>query len=255
MSDPMRLSEAEPDGFAASLIRAGRRETPSDALRRASALGAGVTVASAFASKAAASGFVTKTILVSALQGMILGAVVTATLVTVPRLFSTPPTKARTETERHATAPHARTPRDVSDEKALPAPANEPASDDRRAPPRVPFTAKRAPTVEAARAATTQVVEPTNLSDELRAFELAQGAFARADLSTASAALEQYQREYAHGTLALEADVLRIEILAARGDVAGAHEKARAFLAANPTAPAARRVRSLLTKSEARTSR
>jgi hypothetical protein len=87
-----------------------------------------------------------------------------------------------------------------------------------------------------------------DLANEIRAFERARRAFASGDAASASRELYAYQRDFAHGTLSLEAEVLRIEILAASGDPAAARARARAFLEAYPSTPAARRVRSVLAR-------
>jgi hypothetical protein len=93
------------------------------------------------------------------------------------------------------------------------------------------------------------VVQRVRLADEVRAFERAESAFSRGDIETAASELTLYERSFSHGALSREAQVLRIEIVEARGDHVAARVLATAFLEANPSVPAARRVRRLLMQS------
>ena len=114
-------------------------------------------------------------------------------------------------------------------------------------------TSKRSPGPSrgpSAPANSVATVERPRFADELRAFQGAHAAFTRGDLSSAEAGLDEYQRAFPGGALALEAEVLRIELLNARGNAQALRTRARAFLSAHSTAPAARRVRKLLEQSE-----
>jgi TolA-binding protein len=122
--------------------------------------------------------------------------------------------------------------------------ANSALATSKRSPSRNPSLGPSAPANPVA------TVERPRFADELRAFEGAHAAFTRRDLSSAEAGLDEYQRAFPGGALALEAEVLRIELLNARGNTQAVRARASAFLSAHSTAPAARRVRKLLEQSE-----
>lgn len=250
MIEPTRLCEREPNGFDAALIRAGRREAPSYAARKAAAA-AGLAGA-VLTSKASATGMAFKGIAGAAVKGMIAGALLTSVIVVVPRVAA-----HRASAPRRASA------------VAVPAPphvVSSPVSSVERAPepvaavpvqsPPVADPRKRAPDGVAAApppSTTTSVVASgTRLADEVRAFEQAEASFRRGDVAAAVAALDRYDRDFARGALAPEAEVLRIELLDAQGHGAAARARAQAFLAARPEAPAARRLRNLIARSDDR---
>jgi TolA-binding protein len=117
-----------------------------------------------------------------------------------------------------------------------------------------PVKARQSASNDAPSPAASPSATGSSFSDELRAFEKAHVAFASGAVTTAASALDDYERDFPHGALSLEARVLRIEILRARGNVPEFRAKARAFLEANPSAPEARRVRNLLEQSASATS-
>lgn len=265
MKDPVRLMDEEPAGFEASLIRAGRREEPSLAARRAMAAACGVTVAVALAPKASAASSTLKPIAVMCGKGFLVGALVVGGVVLTPRIF---PERHGIEQRIAADAVHSKVPRTRAPvdpgptvvvpaptaETTLPAPsiaqsdgapAARPSIPQRGAPARAHGTVPTSPGDVAVSATPAD-----GLAEEIQAFERARRAFASGNVAVASQELDAYQRQFAHGTLSLEAEVLRIETLAAKGDLATARERATGFLAANPSAPAARRVRSVLARIE-----
>ncbi len=84
------------------------------------------------------------------------------------------------------------------------------------------------------------------LTNELEAIEAARRALANRDAHRALRLLERYRRSHPAGRLRMEAEVLRIEALAARGDRASAARLARAFTERQPNSPYTRRIQSLL---------
>jgi hypothetical protein len=238
MTDPKRLLDDEPEGFEAELLRAGRGEAPSSAAREASAVAGGLAVAGTVAPRAAAASG-TKAVLVAAAKGMVLGALVTTGAVTAAHFAgrSEPAVEQRTEAMAETPTPV------LPSSPALAALEEQP-------PPAVsaPPSPSAAPTEPEP---TTQVADSkSRVADEILAFEKAQKAFSHGNVWAASAALDEYDREFPHGTLAMEAEVLHIELLKGRGNTAAMRARARAFLDANPTAPDARHIKNLLDQTK-----
>jgi hypothetical protein len=65
----------------------------------------------------------------------------------------------------------------------------------------------------------------------------ARAALRASNVAEASALLSRLESQFPRGMLAQEREVLRIELLAARGDRKSAAARARAFIAANPKSP------------------
>ncbi len=87
--------------------------------------------------------------------------------------------------------------------------------------------------------------------DELKLLDDARKAVAVGDARAALAALDARQKRHGAGTLGPEAEVLRVEALAAAGQRQAAVVRAQGFLAQNPSSPHAGRVRSLLARLRA----
>jgi hypothetical protein len=85
-----------------------------------------------------------------------------------------------------------------------------------------------------------------SLAGEVRTIERARAALAAGNTAAASAALDDHDRDFPRGALAEEARVLRIDVLAKRGERARAESAARAFLSSHPESPHAGRLRELL---------
>jgi TolA-binding protein len=251
-----RLSEIDPDGLESQLIRAGQREAPAATLQQAAAAAGSLALAGALAPRAVAASGGAKALLLLAAKGMLAGAIVTGTVVAFtqpqqpPAVASEPPRLPALVPPKGEESPA------VS--PALPAvPAEEvteTASSTRTPAKRAPgpprATEDKAPLAQVAPTNSVATVQHPRFTEELRAFEGAHTAFTRGDLSSAETALGNYLRDFPGGALALEADVLRIELLHARGNAPALRTRARSFLTAHPTAPAARRVRKLLEQSE-----
>jgi hypothetical protein len=83
------------------------------------------------------------------------------------------------------------------------------------------------------------------LAAESGLLQNARAELRRGNLDEAGQALTQLSRRFPRGVLNQERDVLRIELLSARGDVAGARRLAARFLRAHPESPHAAQLRPL----------
>ncbi|HTA90534.1 MAG TPA: outer membrane protein assembly factor BamD [Polyangiaceae bacterium] len=81
------------------------------------------------------------------------------------------------------------------------------------------------------------------LSAELGALDAARSALAAGDANGALTQLDAYARNFPHGKLSLEAEVLRIDALAKSGQTAAARKRAEAFMKRHPDSVLASRVR------------
>jgi TolA-binding protein len=253
-----RLSEMDPDGLESQLIRAGQREAPAAAVQQAAAAAGSLALVGSLAPKAIAASIGPKALLLLAAKGMLAGAVVTGAVIAFTA-EPKPSTRAAEPARVHVFVPP-KAEESPAVSPPLPAvPAEEVPGETARSTQSGPgansarATSKRSPGPSrgpSAPANSVVTVERPRFADELRAFENAHAAFTRRDLSSAEAGLDEYQRAFPGGALALEAEVLRIELLNARGNTPAVRARASAFLSAHPTAPAARRVRKLLEQSE-----
>jgi hypothetical protein len=136
---------------------------------------------------------------------------------------------------------------------ATPAPAAAP-------PPAAPAplaTPPAAPVIALAAAATSGVAEApraalgrgareASLKVELTRLDEARGALAGGDARRALALLDAYTRAYPHGSLELEAEILRMDALAQDGHRDGARRRAQVFLRRHPKSVLAARARGFL---------
>lgn len=106
-------------------------------------------------------------------------------------------------------------------EQAEPTPQSEPP----RVEPSAPSPAKKK-----AVAADSEAVE-SGLLAEVRALEAVSAAIGAAQPDRAARALDAYHRRFPHGELAIEADVLAIQLAVARGDDGAASAGAERLLA------------------------
>jgi len=84
---------------------------------------------------------------------------------------------------------------------------------------------------------------PGPLAAELSALDAARSALASGNPSGALSGLDSYARNFPHGRLSLEAEVLRIDALAKSGQTAAAKKRAEAFMKRHPGSVLASRVR------------
>jgi hypothetical protein len=85
--------------------------------------------------------------------------------------------------------------------------------------------------------------EQATLERELELLDQARRALAAGDAMTAQRHLDQYETALRGTQLALEAKLLRIQVLAAQGQITQATQLARAFIDQNPDSPLADRAR------------
>jgi hypothetical protein len=97
-------------------------------------------------------------------------------------------------------------------------------------PPRSSRAATRAPTSSHRAVAAPQKPRPPGLREELRALESVQSALQTGRANDAAHALDGYERTFPRGELALEADVLGVEVAFAQGDRERARRQARELL-------------------------
>lgn len=106
---------------------------------------------------------------------------------------------------------------------------------------RTPAAAHRDEPPEALAPSVTQMPESA-LTKESALVVAARAKLRQGDTAGASAALHELDQVAPRGKLTQEREILRIELLAAKGDQAGASRRAKAFLAAHPNSPHAARL-------------
>jgi len=89
-------------------------------------------------------------------------------------------------------------------------------------------------------------VGKTRLAEEMAAINLVHAALASRDATAALKRIDEYERGYPTGLLAVEAEVLRIDALSLLGNRGEVEWRSRRFLGEQPDSPYARRVRSVL---------
>jgi hypothetical protein len=93
---------------------------------------------------------------------------------------------------------------------------------------------------------TASNVDPEALKAEIALLDSARRALRSGDSKRAERELREHSQRFSSGLLALEADVLRMESLLARGDRQAAAAAARNYLKSHPQSPHAARVRAVL---------
>lgn len=260
MNEPERILSGGGDEFEAMLLRAAKDDGPEPGakLRTLAALGiatavAGTATAAASAAagtsgKAALAGGAAATaatgakvglaatlgkwIVLGALGGgLVIGGVSAATTPEPARLVEPLPFPRSVEVAAIAAAPRSEAPTPA----AAPA-AAEPAA------PSEPARAVASP--RPAESAPETKVDP--LAAELAALDRAREALGAGSATQALSALDAHDRQFPNGPLGPEALMLRIQALAAAGRHGEAARLGDTYLAAHPTGPYARRVRTLL---------
>lgn len=89
-------------------------------------------------------------------------------------------------------------------------------------------------------------IDARRLALEVGLLDSARAALRNGDPTAALAILARHDREFADGALVAEAEVIRIEALVDRGDVAAARARATAFATRFPRSPLVRRVQSIV---------
>ncbi len=179
---------------------------------------------------------------------------------TEPLPHSVPSAQARTSPTGSPSA----LPREIVD----PSPANEPSLSSSTALPIIEKPATRAlvnpgSVSKTEPTALTDVTPPSvapeittqqpgtgtpgiDLAAEVRAIDRARVALASLDFAGCLNAVRDYETAHPHGSLSLEAEVLRIEALSGRGDRTEAVERAHRFLLSHPDGPYRTRLRKVL---------
>ncbi|HMR76677.1 MAG TPA: hypothetical protein PKD61_16265 [Polyangiaceae bacterium] len=251
--------QRDDDALLSRLLRAGDADEPSPkAVQRAliavtAATGAAGTTAGAGAAQLAASstwfgGSVFKWLGIGALCGVVVGSAGPALLVSDAEPVSI--------LKRGAAGPaqlaRAKSPAAPRNTRAQVGVAEHETSGlTQNAPPAPPASRTLAehskPTAFEPEAEAAAPVVPTapseTLKDELLVRERARSAVQRRDAAAAQAAISEYQTRFPRGRLYPELTLLRIDLLAARGDTAGARALAAQFLKANPSSPSAARLK------------
>lgn len=115
-----------------------------------------------------------------------------------------------------------------------------------RAPQSVPPRSDRSGPSKPKPSASTPPGESLGLLAEVRALEAVSSAIGAGQLSRAARELDAYRQRFARGELAVEADVLAIELAVARGDHAAASAGAERLLARPEAEHYRARVRALI---------
>jgi hypothetical protein len=239
VSDPLRLRDMSESGFERALLDAGVAYRSSEATKAKTlaALGlAGSAAVSVGVASLGASSLVgklgwTKLLAISGLGAATVGPVGYYTyrqLQPEPAPYVAPAAPAVAKVAQRAPAPSP-APEQVAAEMA-------PAVDE--LPP------VEAPSAPAARA--DRATSQSALAAELAALDQARARLDSGDASGALSLLDDYSRTYPRGRLALEAEVLRIDALAKKGQSAAAAKRAEAFLRRHPNSVLASRVRGYL---------
>jgi hypothetical protein len=233
MSEPPRLHTEPESELERSLLAAGRSYTASTSSRaRALAtLGVvGVTASSTTAASAVTKASLTKWLAATAI---VAGAAIPG--VHYLRQLSAKP--ALTDTSAVNAGPSG-----AAIPRSLPASApSAPIVDNTAAEPATADPiATNAPPV----ATHTESKQATPaLAAELSALDTARSALANGDSAGALSDLDAYARNFPHGRLGLEAEVLRIDALAKSGQTVAARKRAEAFMKRHPDSVLASRVR------------
>jgi hypothetical protein len=237
MTEPPRLHTEPESELERSLLDAGRTYTASSSSRAKAltALGVvGVTASSSVAASAITKASVAKWIAATALLA---GVAVPAMRYLQQHSAEAPPAAKAVSSGASSTSATS----SAADVTHAPAPngklePNSPlnaAADRASAPAGLPNAAH----------SDAKPVAPTALADELSALDAARSALAAGNATAALGDLDAYARNFPHGRLNLEAEVLRIDALAKNGQSAAAQKRAQAFMKRHPDSVLASRVR------------
>ena len=260
MSEPRRLL-SDPDGatpFERGLLESYSAEQPS-AAAHTRALGIASVAAGTVATIGVAAGAGAAAPKAAGLAGLavfkwvVIGVAVAgaATAVVVvrpdPEPVVTTSTKASPVAPAKATAAVAPPPQVTAVAEAMVEPPAISPADLRAAPSAPAPVAQRATATPVAAAPAAPA--SGSLPAEIAALDRARKALEGGDPAQALTLVDAYESQYPNGTFSEEAEVLRIEALAKRGDRARATSAGQRFLAAHPTSPHAARIRAILTPS------
>ena len=241
VGDPHDLEELE-----RALLVAARSGAPREGRERAFAVASGLLAGSAANAGAAAGGAGKAASVLTAKWVSIVGigaiAATGATFVARSRIDVPAPQSAAAPSAPSALSPSpVRAPAVRRDPEPSPSAPAEPA----------PAETASASAIAPAAVAVTSLPRPTvsstgSLAEELGTLERARAFLAAEQPAMALQVLDAYARQFPHGAMGSEADVLRVEALFKAGDRPAAERAAGGFLRDHPGSPYASRVRSLL---------
>lgn len=273
MSEPRRLIDSGAGDFERALLDSARWDAPRPTARHrtllALGLGTGIVGASVSTASASAASVGAWALLKWVGAGVVAGLVVVGT---AGRVLPPPEVSAPSIVAPQANAPR-EAPQLRAEERAsvsVPSPdlakveapaaaaapieAAKATEAERIAKPATNAPGTNAPATKSTKDAseskeketkeTKETKKAASLSDEVSFLDQAQKALASGSAGRALEILAAHDGEIK--ALRIEATVLRIEALAARGDRAGAASMAQAFLTSFPRSPHANRVRSIL---------
>jgi hypothetical protein len=253
MSDVLRLIDGDADDWECRVLRSALVDAPDPLVKErvmlavagtAATVAAGASTAAVMGAQATASasvkGAVSTALLMKWLGGGFVAGVIAASSVRV----LTPPEKPESAVASGSAIVNAAERPHRQDVVRLRPPEPISASVPVSLPsPSKALAARPAPSTRAFEAARVK------LSDELASLDRARAKLSSGDAGGALSLLDVHQKEYAGGTLAPEAEVLRIRALLGAGNAAAAAARADAFLSANPQSPHAARVATLLERA------
>jgi hypothetical protein len=282
--DPERLSAK--GGLATKLLASARVDAPSQAGKAKVAGAIGVSLGAAATTKAAAAAATTAlwmkigaaTIVTLAVAGG--GAALATRSASAPAVVAAPtarpvePGAAHSAVEpsenRSAESPPTQTARPAAPEPSEtrsaesvaarnePQPAAREPSENRSAesapaqngaaPAQKPSEARSAELGSGAATAVDAHPPRDELAREVRAIDAARTALNGGDVTGALAALDAHDSAFPNGALKMEADVLRVDALGAKGDLTAAKTLASSLLAKAPNGPHARHLQIVLAK-------
>jgi hypothetical protein len=223
-------------GAASASVASAGSGTASAGAATGAAPAAAAKVAVGVGSKTVLSAVATKVVLTAALSAVALAGAYTIHEQRASTGNPTPPTHHARQAPIHdANAPAHDTPATTVQ---VTTPIDAPAP---TAPTRTPPATALAPRVANKAKPSDLLAEESRLLGEARA-QLRGG-----DAAAADATLERLQRGFANGALLQEREVLRIDVLEARGDHVAAKRAARTFVKRYPTSPHSTKLRLLLT--------
>jgi hypothetical protein len=244
MKDPTRLLHEGATPAELALLRAGASEEPSEEgmQRLSAALGLGTGALVTLGTKSTAPGpgvggalsKITAKWVIAGAVGLAGGtALVLSRSAVAPEAAHAPPSGAP-----HVAAPVVTSPPEPAEpagQAAVAAPTDSQASE------ATPVPAESKDGARASRKAASQ-----SIAREIADLDGARRLLGAGDARGALRALDTYDAEARSGMLRQEASLLRIEALAAAGDLASARRLARAFLRQHPQSPHEARVRALV---------
>jgi hypothetical protein len=227
MTEPRRLREQTDSGLERALLEAGSAYRSSSATRARTLAALGVAGSVVLSTSAAGGAFSS------------LLAKVGWTKLAISAAFVAGALPAGYYAWHHYHAPRPTPPA----EAAALAPVEDRPSAQPPAPAQ-PEMATEAPSASVARPAKADT--KVALAAELGALDAVRSALAHGDPGGALSLLDSYAKDYPHGRLVLEAEVLRIDALARAGQTDLAKKRAEAFLKRYPKSVLASRVRGYL---------